>query len=189
MWLTIGTSFRRPIAAEENIVTSRMKLWCGHGSCWRVGSGLRIERQGSIRTIPTRGPGTWHVTVTPYNCLSKLPLGFSFHALLAFARGGTLSGTSSNAAFQPGQYSASFGVWRATGGRNYTALTDAFILFPGGPFPAGRQEISHSIRVSADGNTFTDQASLNYFDVNDFPAPPQPPLIPGCATAAGLRVQ
>jgi hypothetical protein len=111
------------------------------------------------------------------------------HALLAFARGGTLSGTSANSGFQPGQYSASFGVWRAMGGRNYTALTDAFILFPGGPFPAGRQEISHSIRLTADGNRFTDQASLNYFDVDDLPAPPQPPLIPGCATAAGLRVQ
>jgi len=115
-------------------------------------------------------------------------LGFSFHALLAFARGGTLSGTSSNGGFQPGQYSASFGVWRAIGGSTYTALTDAFILFPGGPFPAGRQEISHSIRVSADGNRFTDQASLNYFDLDDLPASPQPPLIPGCATAAGLRV-
>jgi hypothetical protein len=34
--------------------------------------------------------GTWHVTVTPYNCLTKLPLGFSFHALLAFtSRGNT----------------------------------------------------------------------------------------------------
>jgi len=132
--------------------------------------------------------GTWHVTVTPYNCLTKLPLGFSFHVLLGFAPGGTLSGAS-GAPEQPGQFSASFGVWERTGLRTYRARTDAFILFPGGPFPAGRQEISHSIRVSADGTRFSDQASLDYFDVNDLPASPQAPLIPGCAMAAGQRLE
>ena len=132
--------------------------------------------------------GTWHVTVTPYNCVTRLPLGFSFHALLAFARGGTLSGAS-DAPNQPGQFSASFGVWERTGPRTYRARTDAFILFPGGPFPAGRQTISHVIRVSADGTRFSDQASLDYFDVNDLPASPQAPLIPGCATATGERLE
>src|SRR5204863_6247098 len=40
--------------------------------------------------------GTWRVTISPYNCSSKLPLGAPFHALLAFDRGGTLTGASSN---------------------------------------------------------------------------------------------
>jgi hypothetical protein len=171
-------------------MTSRIRL-CGLAVA--LVAALILGSESSTSAQSERSPrglqGTWHVTVTPYNCSSKLPLGVSFHALLAFARGGTLSGTSANAGFQPGQYSASFGVWKATGGRTYSALTDAFILFPGGLFAAGRQEIRHSIRVSADGNAFTDQASLNYFDVNDVPAPSQPPLIPGCATAAGLRVE
>lgn len=172
-------------------MTSRMRL--SGVVAMALVCGFMPASESSARPQSDQSPrgiqGTWHVTVTPYNCSSKVPLGFSFHALLAFARGGTLSGTSASTGFQPGQYSASFGVWKATGGRTYTALTDAFILFPGGPFPAGRQEISHSIRVSGDGNAFTDQASLNYFDVNDVPAPPQLPLIPGCATAVGLRVQ
>ena len=133
--------------------------------------------------------GTWRVTVTPYNCSTRMPLGVPFHALLAFARGGTLSGASSNSGFQPGQYSASFGIWRQTGQRTYSAVTDAFILFSGGPFPAGTQEIRHSIHVSADGNRFIDDASVHYFDVNDVPIPPQAPLIPGCATAAGQRLE
>ena len=47
--------------------------------------------------------GTWRVTVTPYNCSTRMPLGVPFHALLAFAAGGTLSGASSNSGFQPGQ--------------------------------------------------------------------------------------
>jgi hypothetical protein len=132
--------------------------------------------------------GTWRVTVTPHNCSTRLPLGAPF-ALLAFAAGGTLSGASSNSGFQSGQYSASFGIWRQTGPRTYSAVTDAFILFSGGPFPAGTQEIHHSIHMSADGNRFLDDASVNYFDANDVPIPPQAPLIPGCATAAGQRVE
>ena len=36
---------------------------------------------------------------------------------------------------------------------------------------------------------FTDDASLDYVDVNDVPIPPQAPLIPGCATAAGQRLE
>jgi len=59
--------------------------------------------------------GTWRVTVTPYNCSTRVPLGVPFHALLSFSRGGTLSGASSNSGFQPGQYSALFGIWRQTG--------------------------------------------------------------------------
>ena len=129
------------------------------------------------------------MTVTPYNCSTRMPLGVPFHALLAFARGGALSGASSNSGFQPGQYSASFGIWRQTGQHTYSAVTDAFILFSGGPFPAGTQEIRHSIHVSADGNRFIDDASVHYFDVNDAPIPPQAPLIPGCATAAGQRLE
>ena len=33
-----------------------------------------------------------------------------------------------------------------------------------------------------------DEAAVNYFDVNDVPIPPAPPLIPGCATAVGQRL-
>jgi hypothetical protein len=152
---------------------------------------LGSEPGAAARSEPSaRGlQGAWRVTIAPYSCSSKLPVGVPFHALLAFADGGTLSGASSNAAFQPGQYSASFGVWRQTGHRTYSAVTDAFILFGGGLFPAGTQEIRHSIQVSVDGSRFIDDASVNYFDVNDDPVPPQAPLIPGCATAAGQRLE
>jgi hypothetical protein len=145
----------------------------------------RAESDQSSKSLE----GTWRVTVTPYNCQSGAPLGVSFHALLAFAQGGTMSSASANPGFQPGQFSAGFGIWKRTGRRTYTAVGDSFILFNGGPFPAGRQEIRHSIHVSADGNQFTDRASVNYFDVNDVPVPPFAPLIPGCATATGQRTE
>jgi hypothetical protein len=168
---------------------SRMKQF---GVALALVSAIFLGSESSAKEQSEHSPkglqGTWRVTVAPYNCATGLPLGFSFHALLAFARGGTASGASAVAG-QPGQFSAAFGVWEHTGRDTYSALTDAFILFSGGPFPQGRQEISHSIRVSAEGNQFTDDASVNYFDVDDLPVPPQPPLIPGCATASGLRVE
>jgi hypothetical protein len=175
---------------RRHIMKSRMRLF-GVALALVCVTVLGSEPDAKAQSEPSpKGlQGTWGVTVTPYNCSNKLPLGFSFRALLAFARGGTLSGASSNAGFQPGQYSASFGVWRQTGQRTYSAVTDAFILFSGGPFTAGTQEIRHTIHVSADGNRFIDEASLNYVDVNDVPIPPQAPLIPGCATAAGQRVE
>ena len=170
-------------------MTSRMRL---AGVALSLVSAIVLGSEPSAAAQPEQSPkgleGTWYVTVTPYNCSTKLPLGVSFHALLAFARGGTLSGAS-GAPDQPGRFSASFGFWERTGMRTYRARTDAFILFPDGPFPAGRQEIRHSIRVSPDGTRFSDQASLDYFDVNDLPASPQAPLIPGCATAAGQRLE
>jgi hypothetical protein len=190
MWAEIGTPFRRTDRGQRsNIMTSRMRL--AGVALFLVGAiVVGSEPSATAQSEQSRNglQGTWHVTVTPYDCLTNLPLGFSFHALLAFASGGTLSGESA-APHQPGQFSASFGVWERTGVRTYRARTDAFILFPGGPFPAGRQEIRHSIRVSADGSRFSDQASLDYFDVNDLPVSPQPPSIPGCAVAAGRRVQ
>jgi hypothetical protein len=175
------------------MMKSRMRLFGAVLVC-AIALGSERSAKAQSEQSPQGLQGTWRVTVAPYNCLTQLPLGFSFHALLAFARGGTLSGTSSNSGFQtgqfqPGQYSASFGVWRQTGQRTYSALTDAFIFFSGGPFPAGTQEIRHSIHVSADGNGFIDHASVNYFDVNDVPIPPQAPLIPGCATATGERLE
>ena len=107
--------------------------------------------------------GTWRVTVTPYNCSTRMPLGVPFHALLAFARGGTLSGASSNSGFQPGQYSASFGIWRQTGQRTYSAVTDAFILFSGGPFPpAPRRSVTRFMcRQTATGSSMMRRSTIS----------------------------
>jgi hypothetical protein len=44
------------------------------------------------------------------DCESGAPL-LTFPALLSFARGGTLTGTTASRAFQPGQRSSDHGVW------------------------------------------------------------------------------
>jgi hypothetical protein len=127
--------------------------------------------------------GTWRVTVTQQVCETRAPLGLPFQALLTFARGGTLSGTTASAAFQPGQRSGDFGSWTQTGGHNYSALDESFILFSAGAFTQGRQTIKHSISLTPEG--FTDVASVQFYDLDGLPLL----TTPGCATAVGQRVQ
>jgi hypothetical protein len=89
--------------------------------------------------------------------------------------------------FLPGQRGTDFGSW-SRAGRGYSALTEAFIIFSGGPFTQGSQTISHSISLTDDGNGFTDIASVQFLDANSDPVAPTA-IAPGCATAIGQRVQ
>jgi hypothetical protein len=129
--------------------------------------------------------GTWRVTVTQKVCATGAPIGLPFHSLLTFARGGTMTGTTANSAFLPGQRSGDYGVWIPAAGHSYSATEEAFIIFSGGPFTQGRQTISHSISPTNGGNGFSDVASIQFYDVNGNPLLPAP----GCATAVGQRLE
>ncbi len=131
--------------------------------------------------------GTWRVTITQNVCETGAPIGLPFQSLLTFASGGTLSGTTANSAFLPGQRSTDFGIWSGEG-RNYKALSEAFIIFTGGPFTQGSQTISHVINLTDDGNGFTDVASVEFSDCNGKPVAPTA-TGHGCATAVGQRVR
>ncbi len=131
--------------------------------------------------------GTWRVTITQKVCETGAPIGLPFQSLLTFASGGTLSGTTANSAFLPGQRSTDFGIWSGEG-RNYKALSEAFIIFTGGPFTQGSQTISHVINLTDDGNGFTDVASVEFSDGNGKPVAPTA-TGHGCATAVGQRVR
>jgi hypothetical protein len=129
--------------------------------------------------------GTWQVTVSVNNC-STGPSGPPFRSLLTFARGGTLTGTTANPAFQPGQRSPDHGVWAPAGGRAFRSVEEAFILFdspPNPPQPAfqkGTQRISQTIELKNE-DEFSSNASVTYYDVDGNV------LIKGCATAEGQR--
>jgi hypothetical protein len=129
--------------------------------------------------------GTWRVTVTQKVCATGAQNGLPFQSLLTFARGGTMTGTTANAAFLPGQRSGDYGVWRPAAGHSYNATEEAFVLFSAGAFAQGSQVISHSISLTNDGNGFEDLASIQFYDVNGNPLLP----VPGCATAVGQRLQ
>jgi hypothetical protein len=132
--------------------------------------------------------GTWLVQVQQRICATQEPLGEAFDALLTFASGGTMSGTTSAPIFEPGQRTGDFGVWSYSGRRTFSAVTEAFLLAdsastpPG--FKRGLQRIGQTITIPKDDpNTFDSVANVEFFDMNG------QLLISGCATAAGQRFE
>jgi len=134
--------------------------------------------------------GTWWVQVTALtDCVSQVPL-MSFTALLTFAKGGTMTGTTANPAFAIGQRSPDHGVWfRSRAAHGYRASSVALLLFGTSPnFPAtpgyqaGSQRLSQAIDVT-DPDHFTSEAVSEFFDVggNKYRE--------GCATAVGQRFE
>lgn len=125
--------------------------------------------------------GAWWVTVTQYNCATgvKRP---PFTSMLLFSRGGTLTETTSNPGFLPGQRSVGFGTWSSDDKGAYTASDVAFIQFTGGAFQMGTQTLTHSITLNQDGDTFTDNATVQFNDTTGAP------ILSGCATATATRL-
>jgi len=134
--------------------------------------------------------GTWWVQVTALtDCVSQVPL-MSFTALLTFAKGGTMTGTTANPAFAIGQRSPDHGVWfRSRAAHGYRASSVALLLFGTSPnfpatpgFQAGSQRLSQAIDVT-DPDHFTSDAVSEFFDVggNKYRE--------GCATAVGQRFE
>lgn len=148
------------------------------------------KAEGSYRA-PTALEGSWRVTITPYNCISlqEFPQ-FAFQSMLSFSAGGTLSETTSNANFAPGQRSAGFGYWERTGPNFYHAVIEAYIQFtlpepPPAPRPyyqRGRQILTQGIEM-VNNDRWTSLATVEFFDLDGTPTTPA-----GCAKAEGTRM-
>ena len=145
------------------------------------------EYQGrSRRTLE----GTWWVQVTALSdCASRTPVG-SFTAMLTFARGGTMTGTTTNPVFAAGQRGPDHGVWsRAGGQRAYRASSAAFLLFTTAPnppmnpgFQAGYQRLDQAITLT-DADHFSSDAVTQFFDVTGHV------YREGCAVAVAYRFE
>ncbi len=132
--------------------------------------------------------GTWLVEVQQRICATQEPLGETFYALLTFASGGTMSGTTSAPIFDPGQRTGDFGVWSYSGRRTFSAVSDAFLLADSASTPPGLkrglQRIAQTIVIPEDDpNTFNSVANVEFFDTSG------QLLIRGCATAVGQRFE
>lgn len=147
-----------------------------------LASAPSLQAQSNQSASPKALEGAWWVAVTQYDCATGATRP-SFVSLLAFARGGTMSETTANPAFQPGQRSSGYGVWAQASNGGYTSIDDAYILFTAGPFTRGTQRINHSIVVADDGDHFNDEATVQFFDSNGVL------LVSGCARAVGTRMQ
>jgi hypothetical protein len=116
--------------------------------------------------------GTWRVQVQLYNCQTNAPIGKPFASLLAFADGGTLTETTSNPGFAPGQREPGLGLWSYEGRHTYTAKSVAFLLFTTPPNPpmspgflAGTQTITQNIEFKDDvPDQFTSDAAIQFAD-------------------------
>ena len=154
------------------------------GSMLVLGAGSRVAADSDRSDNDLEG--TWRVEVTTQDCATGTALS-AFKAVLTFAKGGTMSGTTSNPAFRPGQRTSDHGVWRPTGHDTYRAVSEAFVLFdsPAAPpvpgFTRGVHRLNQVIKVEDD--VFASNASVRFFNANgDL-------LVTGCATAVGRRMK
>ncbi len=123
--------------------------------------------------------GTWRVQVTQRNCQTGSEIR-SFPAMLTFADGGTLTGTTT--AFPVALRGPDHGVWNHETDRSYRALSEAFIFNPAGAW-ISTQRITQAIDLSADANSFTSNAAVEFFDTGGNLT------TAGCATAVATRMQ
>lgn len=137
--------------------------------------------------------GTWRVTVTTFNCSTKVE-NPKFVSLLTFGQDGSLIETTSSPQFKPGQRSTGHGLWERTGPGAFRAVSEAYIQFttdpaPPPPAPAlqrGRQTIDQGIQMTS-RDTFVSDASVAFF--NSTAADSTAPYFTGCARAEGVRFQ
>jgi len=125
--------------------------------------------------------GTWVVSVQQLNCSTKAPLGVPFESLLTFNLGGTMTETTSNPMVYPALRGPGHGVWARTGWRSYSSSLLALITLNGAL--AKTQKITQDIEVDNDGNAFTSEANVYFYD------PAGNLLVSGCAAATGTRFE
>jgi hypothetical protein len=106
--------------------------------------------------------------------------------VLAFARGGTVSGAADESgAFQPGQLTSEYGIWKSTGRDTYRSVRDALIVFTTAPnppmrgFSEGTQRFTEAIHV--DDDTYTAAALTQFLDVSG------KVVLSGCTRSTGRR--
>jgi hypothetical protein len=123
--------------------------------------------------------GTWRVHVTLRNCQTGAELR-TFPALLTFAQGGTLTGSTT--AFPPALRGSDYGIWNHNGGRRYGAVSEAFLFSPAGAW-VSTQRITQAIQVGPGQNSFTSDATVEFFDTLGNTTST------GCATAVATRME
>ena len=126
--------------------------------------------------------GTWITQVTLLDCQSHSPLGPPFISMGSFARGGTMTETTSSPAFFPAQRSPGHGVWIRTGHHSYKSSSMALITLNGALIKT--QTITQAMEMKTPDEFVTTAASVQFFDPNG-----KPIASSGCATAVSTRFE
>ena len=120
--------------------------------------------------------GTWKTVVTPSVCQTGAAAAPAFPGILAFAKGGTLSGTSATV-------TSAYGVWERSGGpQNYTfAFTN--LRYNASGAVIGSQIVRQTAVLTQFGSAFTSTGTVEFLDTNGNV------VGTGCATSTGARFQ
>jgi hypothetical protein len=140
--------------------------------------------------LPGTIVGTWAVQVQQYNCATEEPLGKPFQALLTFAEGGTMTGSTTNPGFAVGQRGTDQGIWSYEGHRNYKAKDISFLFYttpaapPASPgFLAGTQTLAQEIEFKGGHDEFSSDAKVEFADTTGAV------YRQGCAWATAQRIK
>ena len=174
----------------------KTKTWKSIGALAAVGAlvlslGLAATARTERGDSEDRGlEGTWAVTVNLQNCQTGVNMGATFNSYLIFARGGTLSESTSNPGFAIGQRGPELGIWSRERHHEYSAKSTAFIFYttppslPASPgFNAGTQTITQTIDYDEDTDSWTANAAISFADTTNTV------YRQGCAVASGQRYQ
>jgi hypothetical protein len=133
---------------------------------------------------PAKLEGTWQVRIAPYNCTTGVPAppAAEFNSLVSFASGGTMTETTSNPRFLPGQRSVGLGYWERNGRSSYEVVFQAYVQFTGGNYTQGNQRVVQDIDM-VDDDHWNSSAVVAFTDVAGNPVPPS-----GCMRATGVRM-
>lgn len=145
----------------------------------REAKAQKSENQERSESQGKKLEGTWRVLVTARDCQTGAAVR-TFPALLTFADGGTLTGTTT--ALPPALRGPDHGFWRKTGPRSYLAVTQAFLFNPAGAWTS-TQRITQTIELGQHADEFTSSASSEFFDTNGNLT------MTLCATAVGTRLE
>jgi hypothetical protein len=183
-----------PISSTAvSIVRSRHRAPAVAVMCLLLAAGVRASKttvqiaqdqrqQGESREADAFGrriEGVWDVMVTIRDCQTGTPI-TTVRARNMFMRGGTL--TELNAGGNPTRRSPSFGTWHPDEEGTYSAVFRYSRFDPDGTF-SQTVKVTRQIQLGRNANTFTANAGVEVFDVNDT-------LVEtGCATEAATRLR
>lgn len=128
-------------------------------------AGLSSASSAASSTEGLQLDGTWMVTVTRIN--PPPGLAPTFKSLLSYARGGVMIETSSTSAAV--RRSPALGQWERIGNDLFATSMWFFRSDPATGANVGTQEVDRTVRLSADGDSFTAVAVVQQFDVDGNP--------------------
>ncbi len=160
-------------------------LAAGLGLMMSIGAATTAAAAPNNNSIAAKAlVGTWRVTITTFNCSTKVE-NRPFDSLLTFHDDGTMLEETSSGQFAAGQRTNGHGYWERMGKGAYRAVFEAFIMFPtAGPPPLqrGRQRVDQGITMTS-RDSFTSDAAVTFFNESGTV------LLSGCARASGVRFE